>query len=95
MLFLGIMEKLLGKGVMGMKVRGYVVVENTDVDLFEEDIIRYLDEGYQPYGNIVVICSSYLSERLYVQAMVKYEKEDLGKSVPITGGFGFNENSNL
>ena len=54
-----------------MEILEYIIVEETTRTGLSKIVNEYIQEGYQPFGNLVVRGNQYVS--YYVQAIVKYK----------------------
>lgn len=59
-----------------MKITDYHVVEET-LDELQEEVIRAINEGWQPYGHLIThVLKEEQIEFIYgVQVLVKYEED--------------------
>lgn len=51
----------------------YILIWETDTHDFQEEIQRFLDDGWRLYGNLVITIEQ--SQALYYQAMIKDESK--------------------
>lgn len=57
-----------------MKIIKYQTVQTSSVGHLEKLVKEYIDMGWQPYGNLVVITTGHYNCNIYyTQVMVKYE----------------------
>ena len=54
-----------------MEILEYIIVEETTRTGLSKIVNEYIQEGYQPFGNLVITGNQYVS--YYVQAIVKYK----------------------
>lgn len=51
-------------------ITNYKVVTSTDPELFQEEVNKLIQEGYQPHGELVCKTSLAIQKIQYIQAMV-------------------------
>lgn len=58
-----------------MRIIKYKTIKWSSVSELDKNVQSYIEQGWQPYGNIVVEDGASTYSKLYIQVMVMYDHE--------------------
>ncbi len=58
-----------------MQIEDYILIKETDSDLFQNQIRLLIEKGYQLHGETNIITIDKFNNLIYTQPMVKYKSE--------------------